>query len=66
VLGQANDKIGQQDEMKGLLQITESLKSDVNVLKKVTADKETQVRTLQSEMGQMQAENSSLNNKDRE
>jgi hypothetical protein len=48
-----NDKIGQGDELKRLLKITESLKSDVDALKKVTTDKETQVRTLQPDMGQM-------------
>lgn len=52
--------IGQHDELKRLLQVTESLKSDVDTLRQATQDKETQVRTLQSTMGEMQTENTTL------
>lgn len=46
----------QQDELKCLLQVTKGLKNDVDELKKVTEVKETQVRTLQSEMVQIYAD----------
>jgi hypothetical protein len=51
---------GKQDEMKRLYQITKKLQSEFEALKKVTTDKDNQVRTLQTAMGTMSAENASL------
>jgi regulator of replication initiation timing len=46
--------------MKRLTQITEQLQSQFAALRKETDDKDTQVRTLQTAMGSMSAENASL------
>lgn len=57
---QENAKTGQQDELKRLCQVTETLKSEIEGLKKATADKEDQVRTMQTAMGEVQNENTNL------
>jgi hypothetical protein len=46
--------------MKRLYQITEKLQSEFEALKKVTTDKDNQVRTLQTAIGTMSAGNASL------
>jgi hypothetical protein len=53
-------KTGQQDEIKRLCQVTKNLRSELEGLKQATAYKENQVRTMQTAMGEVQAENTNL------
>lgn len=59
-LAQEKAQLGQTDEVKRLYQITEQLQSQFEALKKETTEKDTQVRTLQTAMGDITAENASL------
>jgi hypothetical protein len=53
-------KTGQQDEIKRLCQVTENLRVELEELNQATADKENQVRTMQTAMDEVQAENTNL------
>jgi hypothetical protein len=63
-LVQDNTKTGQQDEMRRIYLLTESLKNDLEAFKKQAADKEKEkeleARSLQSAMGDMANENERL------
>jgi hypothetical protein len=60
-------QIGQSDEMKWLIQITESLQKEIETIKKESGEKDKeqgdQVRRLQTAMGDIHAENAHLREK---